>query len=35
MGNIKSFDDLDVWQMGKALTHKIYELTVHFRKEEV
>jgi len=35
LGNIKSFEDLDVWQIGKVLTLKIYELTLHFPKEEV
>jgi len=35
LGNVKSFEDLDVWQIGKVLTLKIYELTLHFPKEEV
>ncbi|MFQ5812669.1 MAG: four helix bundle protein, partial [Anaerolineae bacterium] len=35
MGKIRSFEDLDVWQKGKALTLKIYELTSYFPKEEV
>jgi four helix bundle protein len=34
LGKIKSFEDLDVWQIGKVLTLNIYELTLHFPKEE-
>ncbi len=35
MGTIKSFEDLEVWQKGKKLTIKIYELTANFPREEV
>lgn len=35
MGKIKTFEDLDVWKMGKALTLEIYELTSSFLKEEI
>ncbi|MGB7293170.1 MAG: four helix bundle protein [Thermodesulfobacteriota bacterium] len=34
MGNIKSFEDLDVWQEGKKLVLKTYVLTNDFPKEE-
>jgi four helix bundle protein len=34
-GKIRTFEDLDVWQMGRDLTLKIYEFTSHFPKEEV
>jgi len=32
-GKIRTFEDLDVWQMGRDLTLKIYEITSHFPKE--
>jgi len=32
---IRTFEDLDVWQMGRDLTLKIYEVTRHFPKEEL
>lgn len=35
MVKIKTFEDLDVWKMGKALTLEIYELTSSFPKEEI
>lgn len=35
MGKIKNFEDLDVWQMSKQLTLKIYELTNSIPKEEM
>lgn len=35
LGQIRTFEDLDVWQMGRDLTLKIYEITSHFPKEEV
>lgn len=35
MAQIKKFEDLDVWQMGKKLTINIYEITSHFPKEEM
>jgi four helix bundle protein len=35
MSEIKSFEDLDVWQKGKVLTLKIYEIASHFPKDEV
>ncbi len=34
MSKIRSFEDLEVWQTGKALTLRIYELTQNFPKEE-
>ena len=35
MSKIRRFEDLDVWQMGKELTLKIYETPNDFPKEEV
>jgi len=35
LSKIRSFEDLDVWQLGKELTLKIYEITNDFPKEEV
>lgn len=35
MGTIKSFEDLEVWQKGKTLTLRIYEIAAHFPKDEV
>ncbi|MFB0532199.1 MAG: four helix bundle protein [Desulfatiglandales bacterium] len=35
MSKIRTFEDLDVWQMGRDLTLKIYEITGHFPNEEV
>jgi len=35
LSKIRSFEDLDVWQMGKELTLQIYEITNNFPKEEV
>ena len=35
MSEIKTFEDLDVWQKGKLLTLKIYEISSHFPKDEV
>ena len=32
---IKNFEDLDVWQKGRDLVIKIYELTGNFPKEEL
>jgi four helix bundle protein len=32
---IKSFEDLEVWQKGKTLTLRIYEIASHFPKDEV
>jgi four helix bundle protein len=32
---IKDFEDLDVWQRGRDLVIKIYELTNNFPKEEI
>ena len=34
MGKIRTFEDLDVWQMGRDLTLRIYEITSHFPKYE-
>lgn len=34
MAKIKSFKDLEIWQLAKALTIKIYHLTETFPKEE-
>jgi four helix bundle protein len=31
---IKNFEDLEVWQLAKALTVKIYRLTAKFPSEE-
>ncbi len=35
MSEIKTFEDLEVWQKGKTLTLRIYEITAHFPKDEV
>jgi four helix bundle protein len=35
MSEIKTFEDLDVWQKGKLLTLKIYKISSHFPKDEV
>lgn len=35
MAKIRTFEDLDVWQMGKDLTLKTYEITGQFPKDEV
>jgi len=35
MSKIKNFEDLEVWQMGKDLVLKIYEITTSFPKEEI
>jgi four helix bundle protein len=35
MSEIKTFEDLEVWQKGKALTLRIYEIAAHFPKDEV
>ena len=35
IGTIKSFEDLEVWQKGKTLTLRIYEIAAHFPKDEV
>ncbi|MBI4744818.1 MAG: four helix bundle protein [Actinobacteria bacterium] len=35
MGKIKSFEDLEVWQIGKDLIVPIYSLCKRFPKEEV
>jgi four helix bundle protein len=32
---IKSFEDLEVWQKGKTLTLRIYEIASYFPKDEV
>jgi len=34
MGKVRSFEDLDVWQMGKALVLNVYKLTDSFPREE-
>jgi four helix bundle protein len=34
LGKIRTFEDLDVWQIGKGLTLKIYEITVQFPRDE-
>jgi len=34
MGKVRSFEVLDVWQMGKDLVLSVYELTNSFPKEE-
>ncbi len=34
MGKIRTFEDLDVWRMGRDLTLKIYEIASHFPKDE-
>ena len=33
-GKIRTFEDLDVWRIGRDLTLKIYEITGRFPKEE-
>ena len=35
MSESKSFDDLQVWQKGKALTLKIHEISSHIPKDDV
>lgn len=35
MEKIKRFEDMQVWQMGKDLTLKVYEVTCKFPKEEI
>lgn len=35
MAAIKSFEDLEVWQKGKTLTLRIYDIGTHFPKDEV
>lgn len=35
LAEIRSFEDLDVWQKGKVLTLKIYEIASHFPKDEI
>ena len=35
MRPVKSFEDLEVWQKGKTLTIRIYEIAAHFPKDEV
>lgn len=32
---IDHFEDLEVWQLGKGLVMKVYEMTASFPKEEV
>ncbi len=32
--NIRSFEDLEVWQMGKEIVKEVYKLTKDFPKEE-
>lgn len=31
---VESFEDLEVWQMGKNIVMEVYQLTSHFPKEE-
>lgn len=33
--DIKSFEDLEVWQLSKDLTMKVYRITADFPKDEV
>jgi four helix bundle protein len=35
MGEIKSYQDLLIWQKGKEITLKVYQLTISFPKEEL
>ena len=35
MGRIKSFEDLEVWKIGKEITLQIYKLTQNFPKDEI
>ena len=35
MSTIRNFEDLEVWQQGKTLTLKVYEITSHFPHDEV
>jgi four helix bundle protein len=35
MGEIKSYQDLLIWQKGKEITLKVYQLTNSFPKEEL
>lgn len=35
MKKIRNFEDLEVWQLGKELTLKIYEMTGHFPAAEI
>ena len=35
VGKIRTFEDLHVWQMGRDLTLRIYEITSHFPREEI
>lgn len=35
MGKIRNFEQLDVWQEGKDLVIKIYEMSGNFPKEEI
>jgi len=32
---IDNFEDLDVWQLGKELVLKVYDITMSFPKEEI
>ena len=34
MGQIKSFEDLDVWRVGREIRRDLYELTAHLPKQE-
>ena len=34
MGNIKSFEDLEVWQIATDLAVKVYKLVLYFPKDE-
>lgn len=34
-GEIKSFEDLEVWQLGRTLTLRVYELTEAFPQREI
>jgi len=34
LGKITTFEDLDVWQIGKNLTLKIYEMSGQFKRDE-
>jgi four helix bundle protein len=35
VGKIRNFEDLEVWQQGRTLTLKVYEMTSHFPYDEV
>ena len=35
ISRIRHFEDLDVWQIGRDLVLKVYEITGYFPKEEI